>query len=181
MPTGSVYKIWSPSSDDIYIGSTKQTLSSRMSGHRSSYKAWTANNSRFCSSYGVLRFSDARIELLELVEFTTRPQLTAREGHWIRSVKCLNKHIAGRTQAEYKKDNAVKINEWVVAHHVEVSAYKAKYDASHRVENRERHSKKIECACGRIHRRDQKSKHVYSAKHMAFLEELHQAQQLHVI
>lgn len=37
---GKIYKIWSPSTGLTYIGSTIQTLSNRLSGHRVKHKLY---------------------------------------------------------------------------------------------------------------------------------------------
>ena len=35
-----IYKIWSPSTDMVYIGSTTQSLALRLGGHVSTYKSF---------------------------------------------------------------------------------------------------------------------------------------------
>jgi hypothetical protein len=109
MPTGSVYKIWSPSSEDIYIGSTIRALSSRMSGHRHEYKRWVDGKSDFVSSYPIIALGDARIELIEIVEFKTKEELRAREGHHIRLNPCVNISVAGRSNTQWRIDNAEQL------------------------------------------------------------------------
>ncbi len=97
---GTVYMIWSEQTPKRYYGSTIQTLSMRMSGHRSHMKRWRAGKDESCSSFDVLCFDDARIEWVETVEFTNRVELAAREGWWMRNNECVNKQIAGRTPVE---------------------------------------------------------------------------------
>jgi len=49
-----IYKVWSPQTDEVYIGSTTQPLSKRMVQHRTDYKT---NRSR--SSANIIKFGDA--------------------------------------------------------------------------------------------------------------------------
>ena len=170
MQNGSVYQIWSPSSTDRYIGSTIQELSARMSGHRAAFKRWSADNTRnFCTSYGVLRFEDAKIELIEIVEFQSLSQLKAREGHHIRAGDCLNKQVAGRTKAEYRVDNREELlkknNAYNAAHREENNAYYA----AHRAEQAARQGAKIECRCGGRHTHGHTARHLKTKQHQAYL------------
>ena len=112
---GKVYKIWSPSTDKIYIGSTtKKYLSQRMDKHRSSYKRYQVGNGKYYTSYILLELNDYRIELLENSPCNDKNELTAREGYWIREYKdvCVNKKIEGRTKKEYYQDNTEKIKKY---------------------------------------------------------------------
>jgi len=174
MQTGMVYQIWSPSSTDRYIGSTIQELSARMSGHRAAFKRWSADNTKeFCTSFGVLRFSDAKIELVEIVEFQSLSELKAREGHHIRAGDCLNKRIEGRTPAEYYVDNREVILKnntmYNAAHRVENNAYYLDYYAAHRAEQAARIGVKVVCACGGKHTRGNTVSHKKTQKHLAYL------------
>ena len=64
---GKIYTIRSYLTDKYYIGSTIQPLCKRMVGQKSNYKNYLKNNSSaYVSSYEVLKFDDAYIELLEL-------------------------------------------------------------------------------------------------------------------
>ena len=113
---GKIYKI-EPICDhdegDIYIGSTtKQYLSQRMDNHRSCYKLW--KNNRFhkvqvfeiFDKYGV---SNCQIVLIETVNAKSKDELLAREKHYIKSVKCVNKCTPGQTQKEYYENNKEEI------------------------------------------------------------------------
>jgi hypothetical protein len=162
MQTGTIYRIWSPSSPDCYVGATIQELCSRKSGHRAALKAWSADKSKkYCSSYEVLRFPDAKIEWIETVEFKTRAQLAAREGHWIRTLDCVNKRVEGRTTAEWYIDN----------HEAELKRVNA-YNAAHRAEQAARTGVKVECPCGSTHIHGNTARHLKSPKHQAFVATL---------
>jgi len=107
-----LYKVWSPQTREIYVGSTIQTLSNRISGHRTDLKRYKAGKKgKYCTSFKILEYGDARIELLEKYDACTcRDELLAREGKYIRELDCVNKRIAGRTDKQYYLDNKDKIN-----------------------------------------------------------------------
>ena len=95
-----IYKLWSPSKNLVYYGSTTQTLTERLSKHLHNYK----NNKNIASEL-VLKSPDYKIELLEHYPCNNRQELCKKEGEYIKANECVNKHIAGRTMKEYYKDN----------------------------------------------------------------------------
>ena len=100
-----IYTIRSHQTDKFYIGSTiDKYLSKRFSNHKNNNK-----NNNGTSSYEILQFDDAYIELLENFKCESREELNKREGELIRQYKdqCVNKNIAGRTQKE--RDELKKI------------------------------------------------------------------------
>ena len=106
---GKIYKIepiYDHDEGDIYIGSTtKQYLSQRLDTHRSNYKKWKNGNYNkvqvfeIFDKYGV---SNCQIVLIETVNAESKDELLAREKHYIKSFKCVNKYIPGQTNKEYK-------------------------------------------------------------------------------
>lgn len=107
---GKIYMIWSKSGNLKYYGSTSQSLSARMSGHRKAYKRYKNGKRRkYISSFKVLENDDAKIELVELCPCESRSELERREGQIIREHECVNLLIAGRTTKEYRKDNRSSI------------------------------------------------------------------------
>ena len=111
---GKIYAIRSHQTDKIYIGSTVDTLSRRMTGHRSNYKQYKNKNNKynFISSFNILEFDDAYIELLENCSCNSKEELLKREGELIRKTTCVNKCIPDRTQKEWYQDNKEKLNEY---------------------------------------------------------------------
>ena len=102
---GKIYKIWSPSTDKIYIGSTtKQYLSQRLTNHVHSYKRWqNGEQNQKLTSYKLIELGDYIIELVEAFPCQSKDALLAREGHFIREFKdvVVNRCIVGRTVPEY--------------------------------------------------------------------------------
>ena len=93
---GKIYCIRSPNTEQVYIGSTVDRLSRRITKHRSK-----ANTTR---SKLIFEAGDAYIELIEEFPCNNKEQLSKREGEIIRATpNCCNCQIAGRTNAEYQK------------------------------------------------------------------------------
>jgi len=95
---GKIYKIYSPSKNLVYYGSTTQSLSNRMSKHIWGYK----NNSNNTCSCKVLECEDYKIELIENYPCNNRHQLERKESEYIQNNDCVNKLITGKTEEEIK-------------------------------------------------------------------------------
>lgn len=102
---GFIYIIRSQQTDDVYYGSTINNLNTRLIEHRSNYKRWLNDEYHFVSSFAIIGYEDAYIELVEEVNFKNKKELHDREGYYISSNECVNKIIVGRTQQEWYKDN----------------------------------------------------------------------------
>ena len=66
---GKIYAIRSHQTDQIYVGSTTQTLAQRLGSHRRNYKEYLSGKITkgrgICSSFEILKYGDEYIELLE--------------------------------------------------------------------------------------------------------------------
>jgi hypothetical protein len=114
-----IYKIWSPSRDDlVYYGSTYQSLSQRMSIHRSLYRRFKKGACRMVSSYKIFdECDDYRIDLVENYSCSNKEELNSKEGEYIKNNMCVNKVVAGRTRSEYYEDNREEINKNAKEHY----------------------------------------------------------------
>lgn len=140
---GKIYVIRSYKTNLVYVGSTTQHLCQRMSKHRINYKQWLKNGTGFMTSYKLLDFDDAYIELLEEYPCENKNQLQRKEGEYIRNMEnVVNKFIAGRTHAEYKKDNRDIINQ---------------------------HN---DCECGGHYIHNHKARHLRTNKHKKYIQTL---------
>jgi hypothetical protein len=104
---GKIYKLWSPQGEEIYIGSTTQSLAKRKSQHKE-------NRSKMSYSKILFeKYDDVKIELIEEYPCENRMQLEKREGEHIRNNNCINKVVSGRTHKEYYEENKeyIKYNE----------------------------------------------------------------------
>ena len=124
---GKIYTIRSHQTDKFYIGSTTQPLSKRLSKHKGDYKCYLKGTCRFITSFEIIKFEDAYIELLEEYSCDNKLQLHRREGELIRDNNCVNKIIAGRTIKEYKEDNKDKIKEYYEQNKEQIKEYKQKW------------------------------------------------------
>jgi len=91
---GKIYLIWSPTSMDIYIGSTVRPLWDRMSKHK--------NKNDIITSKAIIELGNAEIELIEAYPCNSKQELEQRERWYIENaLYCINKVIPGRTKKEY--------------------------------------------------------------------------------
>lgn len=108
---GKIYKLWSPSKNLVYYGSTTETISRRLSKHLTDLNRYNNKTStRYVNSFKILECEDYKIELVEEYPCNNRQQLCKKEGEYIKANECINYAIAGRTAEEYCEDNADKIN-----------------------------------------------------------------------
>jgi len=121
---GKIYTIRSLTDDNVYIGSTIQSLSSRMTGHRSSYKR---NKVLGLNKEIVKDINDWYIELYEMFPCNEKCELHKKEGEIIRLIGTLNKTIAGRTIKERYNDNIEKIKEYYIDNSEHFKEYGKEY------------------------------------------------------
>jgi hypothetical protein len=122
-----IYKLWSPSKNLVYYGSTVQTLSQRLADHIRHYNCKKKN----ITASLILDCEDYKIELIEEYACNNRQQLERKEGEYIKNNVCVNKVVAGRTEKEYSKDNKEKRNKfckkWREEHKEELKEYRKNY------------------------------------------------------
>ena len=101
---GKVYKLTSPHTDKVYIGSTIQVLSYRLKMHQSKYKAFINGSGHYRSATEILKYSDVTIELIFEGEFASIDELRKLEGNYIQDLdNCVNKAIPGKLGKERNK------------------------------------------------------------------------------
>ena len=90
---------------EIYIGSSsKKYLSQRFQNHKSDYKRYLNSKVNYITvfdlfdKYGV---DNCKIYLLENFNCNNVNELRAKEGEYIKKLKCINKNIAGQTNYYY--------------------------------------------------------------------------------
>jgi len=164
---GKIYKIESLCGDKIYIGSTsKHYLCQRLVQHYHDYKQWKQNKpnvSRMTSyelfdEYG---YENCFITLLESYPCNSRDELKAKEAFYIKSMKCVNKTMPGRTKTQYNIDNR------------EVNRVKAlEFYHKHKERITEKQKVKHNCDCGGKYTTKGKAPHIRSKLHQQYLEQL---------
>ena len=162
---GKIYKILNTETDDVYIGSTIQPLSKRLNCHKHSITHARMKLYKLMCELGVNKFY---IELVENCPCSSKEELHAREGHWIRACGTLNQCVAGRKKAQYRIDKAeqIKVND------------KQYYESNLEI-IRVKASKQIECViCGDSVRRDCMKRHLKSLKCLNYWK-LNQSTEVH--
>lgn len=103
---GIIYKIISPNTNKVYIGSTTTTKSiekcSRWAHHRSVYKRYNKikeeDKKGYCKSILIFECGNAYIEVVEKYKCKDRIELEKREGDiMLQTQNIVNKIIPGRT------------------------------------------------------------------------------------
>jgi hypothetical protein len=97
--TSKIYKITSSQCDKFYIGSTTQTLITRLKRHKSAYKRYITKNLGYClTSFNIVKYDDAIIELIKDVKCNNKKQLEMIEEECIKENhdRIFNKHVPGR-------------------------------------------------------------------------------------
>ena len=97
-----IYKLVSPHTDKIYIGSTTQILSQRLSQHK---------RTKTTKSHFLFELGDVKIILIEDCPCNRKEELLKKERYYIENFDCLNKCIPGRKYKEYYQDNKKIIRE----------------------------------------------------------------------
>jgi hypothetical protein len=159
---GKIYKLVSPHTDKIYIGSTcKKYLSQRLASHKIDYKKRKQGLNIFISSFELFDLGDVEIVLLENVNCNTKDELLKIERDYYEKYKdiLVNKHRPFRSDEEDKKIR----NKYKKEYRIINSERTKKYDKEYREKNKEliKQQKKqlYECECGKILKLCCKSKH----------------------
>ncbi len=191
---------------DIYIGSTTRNyLSERMTHHRYDYKKWKDGQTRKSTLYDLFDkfgLENCKMILLENVNCDSLDQLHAKEAEYIKSNKCINKVIPGRTIKEYCNDNKEIITEKrkiYVSKNKDAIQEKQKiyrennierikerdkqYKDAHKEQSKEYYNNRkdylheqIQCSCGLFLSRQHITRHKKTKKHIQFMESLNNSQ-----
>lgn len=97
----SIYKLYVEGRDEVYVGSTIQTLPRRLRAHKNDLQS---GNTSSCSLFAL---GDVKIQLLESCTVENR---TLRERYWVENTPhVVNRYIPGRTKQEYYTENRDRI------------------------------------------------------------------------
>jgi hypothetical protein len=94
---GKIYKIVDLTNGNIYIGSTKNKLSVRLSGHKTENKCKPEKN---ISSGIILKNNNFKIELIENYPCDTKRELEMREQYFLDNLECVNTNKAFETREQ---------------------------------------------------------------------------------
>lgn len=103
---GKIYRIDCLTTNEVYIGSTCQpTVAKRLAHHVSTFKQWKRTGKGFITSYPIIERDNYKITMIESYPCNSKDELSSREGFYIRSINCVNKHIAGRSQKQWFEEH----------------------------------------------------------------------------
>jgi len=108
---GKIYKITNCIDNEVYIGSTTQSLVKRFSWHKNRITNERFKNTKVYKHINDLGFDKFCISLIEDYPCTNKTELRRREGELIREHGTLNTDIAGRTREEWNEENKEKRSE----------------------------------------------------------------------
>jgi len=110
---GKIYKLVNDKSDDVYIGSSCQSLAKRIGGHRMYYKKYLEGDYHYITSSKLFE-NDSNVSIILIEEYpcSNKMELERRERYYIESIKCVNKFIPTRTMNEWFKDNKDSVIEY---------------------------------------------------------------------
>jgi len=109
---GKIYKIVCDTTGLVYIGSTVETLSKRLTKHRHKYKIYLKSNTNFVTSFDIIKNNNYNIILIKNYPCNNKEELHREERKYIETIECVNKIIPGRTQKEWIETNKDKILEY---------------------------------------------------------------------
>jgi hypothetical protein len=177
---GKVYKIEpivEHEEGDIYIGSTtKDYLSQRMTAHRRAYNTWAnggkeIKNIRSYTLFDKYGIENCRIFILEEVRAKSLSELIAREGYYIKTLKCVNKNVPTRTRKEWVNDSRERIN---TSNRAIYQRTKDKVNQQRRLfyeDNKDTVNVQCNCICGSVFTQRMKKRHEKTIKHTAFIQQ----------
>ena len=166
---GKIYQLVSSKTNDIYIGSTCQSLSERFAQHK--YKPTS-------SSYMIMQFDDAKIVLIEDFPCERKEQLLQREYHHIKenTENIINLLAPIRSEKQRQQDNKEKIREQkkiycknnadkIKLYPSNSLEYMHKHNQDYYKNNKEYLCSKYTCSCGKTLSISGKSAHEKTLKH----------------
>ena len=169
-----IYSIRNTLNNEIYIGSTTRSLCKRMVKHRCDAKQ-RPHISPFYTYMNENGIENFYIELVEEYKCENIEQLRKREGEITREIGTLNQRIEGKTQTEYKeyRKQWKQINRDKINEHNEQRRERRKANPEKAREDylrwKDWKQTKVECDCGGVYRKSDRSKHFKSKLHQNFI------------
>ena len=132
MPDYTKAKIYKIVGEDgsTYYGSTTQTISRRLNGHK--YAKKTTAYTKIISK---MEFT---IELVEEFPCSSKQELEDREAYYIRNYECVNKYIPLRTMKEYHIDYSDTIKQYKKQYRIDNKDKQKQYMIQYRIDNRDK-------------------------------------------
>jgi len=187
---GFIYKISNRVDDEVYIGSTKQTIQQRFQKHLYNTNQEVLKNLTLYKKMESIGKDKFKVELLETVQFDDKYELFAREQFYMDDLKpSLNMRPAPDNELddyarhreerlkhmkEFYQENKERIIERVHRYaennKEKISERGKKYREEHNEEIKARKSKKCVCDCGFDYTHDHKSRHLRTKRHLEHMK-----------
>jgi hypothetical protein len=97
---GRIYRISAPGFQQVYVGSTRKTISARLSAHQRDLRKWKRGVYGYVTSFAILELPGASIDLIEEDEYQDLQHMRDREAYWIARLPSVNRQVPGRSRAE---------------------------------------------------------------------------------
>ena len=186
---GFVYRIYDNTNGNVYYGSTIQTVSRRMTGHRKEYKRWLKGKvKKYTKSFDIIKNGDYDYNIVEEVEIENKYELHNRERYYIENNECVNKYIPNRNKKQYYQDNKDLIKDKKKQNYKDNKDKISKCGKEYYVDNKDkikdkvknyyednkndilkRQKEKITCECGCNVRRGGLKRHKKTKKHLKLI------------
>ena len=152
-----VYKIVSPQTDKVYIGSTcSKYLSSRLSQHKYNYKKYLNGNYHYVSSFEIIKYDDCKIILIQSYpDCQSKMEQRMYEQDWIDIFDCVNKHRAYTSLEQRKERDCKNKKEW---------------RENNKEKIKEQLSQKVKCDCGAELARGCLARHKKTITHQKYID-----------
>ena len=173
--TGKIYKLVSKFTDVIYVGSSVDTLVSRLKKHK---------NNTSCSQRALFELGEVDIILLEHYPCESKVDLRIREQFYMDKLRyegytLVNKHRAYTSpemlkeqHKEYYENNKEQRKEQTKEYYETNKEVIKEQQKEYKENNKNKINEKFTCECGGRYTHINKSKHSKSKKHIAFIESL---------
>jgi hypothetical protein len=190
---GKIYKLISPHTDKVYVGSTcKEYLCQRLAKHKNDYKFWLNKKMNYISSYELFELGDVEIVLLESVNCNTKDELLKKEREYTEKYKdiIVNKLRPITTEEEnkewkkqYREDNKEKIKQYYEKNKEHVKEYREankevikqkqnKYYEENKEVIKQKRKQICDCECGKKYTFTHKARHTKSHTHQQYINSL---------
>ena len=145
------YRISSPNTEFVYIGSTVKTIQQRLIKHENNYKHYLEGKYPFVSSYDILEVGDYKINLIESIICETKQDRDMTECKHIINNNSCNVVMPGRTEKQY-------LSQWYEKNKEQLQQHR---------------SAKHSCICGGNYTTSHKTEHFKSKKHINYHIHIH--------
>ena len=196
---GKIYRIVCNNTGKVYIGSTTDTLSRRLTGHKSNYNKYINGRYHYVTSFEIIKNNNFSIVLIENVPCKNKEELFQKERYYIENTQCVNKQVPLRTMREYinaniekRKKTCKKYNdthkdkhhEYYINNKDSINEKRKLYYEKNRdsfIQRAKKHYEQnisiiktpFQCECGAtLMNKSSKSKHLKTQKHLKYLESL---------